>query len=289
MKKYMLPLAAVLLIVSLPAFAARTAVLPLTHPEMTVYQVYPGDSNGNVISYAGYEGIIPTDLITVVPGILSIVPGENWENFVQAARDNQPYTIKNVAIVKTTPDQNQCADLFPARVVQLGGTPNVRLWWPLMYEPPGTMWKLTILYGTTEPYDDDGPMGPNPPSYTHTEEWIWTVDATLDQLEQLLTLFREVPFGTDEVPLISDEDLYVNLLDKLEDVRNATDSLTAQIALAEFEMEVMDACIAESPQRPNPRGNGTGIANSLENPACCKLLIDAEYIGNQLGALQPGK
>lgn len=289
MKKYLLPFAAVLLVVSLPAFAARTATVPLTHPEMVVYQVYPGDSFGSEVAFAGYEGIVPTDLITVVPGILSIVPGDNWANFVQAVRDSQPYSIKNVVISKTTPTLSQCADLFPARVVSLGGTPNVRLWWPLMYEVPGTTWKLTIVYGTTTPYDDDGLTGPNPPSYVHTEEWVWRVDASLDKIEQLLALFHEVPFGTDEVPLISDEDLLVALLDKVDVIRNAPDLLTAQFAIADFEMEVMDACLPVSPQYPNPTGSGTGIANSIENPACCKLLVDAEYVGNQLGALQPGK
>lgn len=289
MKKYLLPLAAVLLVVSLPAFAARTATAPLMHQESVVFQVYPGDSLGNEVAFAGYEGIVPTDLITVVPGILSIVPGANWSNFVQAVRDQQPYTIKNVVISKTTPELNQCADLFPARVVSLGGTPNVRLWWPLMFEVPGTTWKLTIVYGTTSPYDDDGPTGPNPPSYVHTEEWTWRMEASLTQLEQLLSLFHEVPFGTDEVPLISDEDLRVALLDKIDVIRNTTDTLALANLFADFEMEVMDACITTSPKYPNPTGSGTGIANSVENPACCKLLVDTEYIGVQLGVLQPGK
>ncbi len=289
MKKYLLPLAAVLLVVSLPAFAARTATVPLTHPEMIVFQVYPGNSLDSEVAFAGYEGIVPGDLITVVPGILSIVPGDNWANFVQAVRDNQPYTIKNVVIRKTTPELNQCADLFPARVVSLGGTPNVRLWWPTMFEVPGTTWTLTIVYGTTTPYDDDGPTGPNPPSYVHTEEWVWRVDASLEQIEQLLALFHEVPFGTDEVPLISDEDLLVALLDKLDLMGNTTEPLALANLFADFEMEVMDACIPVSPRYPNPTGSGTGIANSLENPACCKLLVDAEYVGVKLGVLQPGK
>lgn len=289
MKKYVLPLAAVLLIVSLPVYAARTAVLPLQNETRTVYQVYPGDSNGKVVAFAGYEGTIPTDLITVVPGILSIIPGQNWENYLRIAQEGLPYSIKNVTMVKTTPQLNQCVDLYPAGSVGQGGTPNVRLWWPLMYEVPGTTWKLTILYGTTWPYDDDGLDGPNPPSYVHTEEWTWTVDANLEQIEQLLALFREVPFGTDEVPLISDEELYVNLLAQVNDIRTATLPLDIQMAIANFEMTVMDACIVDSPQYPNPTGNGTGIANSRENPACCKLLVDAEYVGRKLGALQPGK
>jgi hypothetical protein len=52
---------------------------------------------------------------------------------------------------------------------------------------------------------------------------------------------------------------------------------------------VMDGCIDDSPSFPNPTGPGTGIANSDENPACCKLLVDVEYILQTTGIGQPGK
>jgi hypothetical protein len=58
---------------------------------------------------------------------------------------------------------------------------------------------------------------------------------------------------------------------------------TAAFILADFELEVMDACIDVSPSFPDPTGPGTGIANSSENPACCKLLVDTEYILNNTG------
>lgn len=288
MKKYLLPLAAVLLTVSLPALAARTVAVPLTHDDMVVYQVYPGNSMGSVVTHGGHAGLGSEDLITMVPGVLAIVPGDNWTNYINADDNGQAYSVKNVTIQKTTPQLSQCADLFPARVVSLTGTPNVRLWWPLMYEVPGTTWTLTILYGTTVPYDDDG-AGPNPPAYVHTEKWVWRVDASLEKMQQLLTLYHEVPFGLDEVPLISDEELLPILVEQLNAVDNAQDPLAAQFAMADFEMTVMDACIAESPRYPCPTGPGTGIANSYENPACCKLLADAEYVANQLGIWHQSK
>jgi len=53
---------------------------------------------------------------------------------------------------------------------------------------------------------------------------------------------------------------------------------------------VMDACITCSPPFPNPTGPGTGIANTTtENPACCKLLVDVEYILQATGIGQPKK
>lgn len=289
--KKSLALIALLLLVAIPAMAARVASIPITHEMEFVYQCYEGDSNETNLAFQGYEGT-NGDVIEAVPGVLSIIPGENWENFVGAAQDEFPYTIKNVVLQKQTPSIIQCADVFPANLIQQQGTPNIRLWWPLMYEVPGTMWTLTILYGTSAPYDDDGPMGPNPAGYVHTEVWQWQVDASLDSLECLLNLFHEVPFGLDEVPLISDEALFPILLEKIDAIETAyeePDYVTAGLILGDFEMEVMDACIPFSPMTPCPTGPGTGIANSEENPACCKLLADAEYIGFDLGILQPRK
>lgn len=294
MKKSLL-LIALLLVVTLPAMAARVASVPIVHEPDLVYQAYPGDSNGTDLEFLGYLGT-GEDVISSVPGVLSIVPGENWENFVGAAQEDPavPYTIKNVVLCKQTPSIIQCADVFPAKLVCQQGTPNIRLWWPLMYEVPGTCWTLTILYGTGTPYDDDGPGGPNPAGYVHTEVWQWCVDATLESLSDLLELFHELPFALDEVPLVSDEVLYPILQDKIEAIEAALeasepDLVTAGLILGDFEMEVMDACIPVSPMTPAPTGPGTGIANSLENPACCKLLVDAEFIGFDLGILQPNK
>ena len=293
--KKSLALIALLLLVAIPAMAARVASIPITHEPDLVYQAYDGDSNGTDVEFLGYNGT-GADVITAVPGVLSIVPGTNWANFVGAAQEDPAvgYTIKNVVLCKEHPSIIQCADVFPAGIICQQGTPNIRLWWPLMYEVPGTTWTLTILYGTSVPYDDDGTGGPNPAGYVHTEVWQWQVDASLDSLENLMELFHELPFGLDEVPLISDEVLYPILMDKIDAIEEAVeatepDTVTAGLILGDFEMEVMDACIPVSPMTPAPTGPGTGIANTVENPACCKLLADAEFIGFDLGILQPGK
>lgn len=264
--------------------------MPITHPTQFVFQAYEGDSDNQDLEFLGYNGT-GEDVITAVPGVLSIVPGDNWENFVGADQDGVAYTLKNVVLQKQTPTVIQCADVFPAFSISQQGTANIRTWWPVMYEAPGTTWTLTILYGTSKPYDDDG-TGPNPAGYVHTEVWQWQVDATLESLSNLLDLFHELPFGLDEVPLISDEALFPVLQAKIDAIEAAIasyDNVTAGLILGDFEMEVMDACIATSPMTPAPTGPGTGIANSLENPACCKLMADAEYIGFDLGILIPSK
>lgn len=305
MKKSLL-LIALMLLVAVPAMAARVSAVPVTHGDpILVLQAYQGDSDGNNVSFKGYAG--PGDeVIDAVPGVLSIVPGDNWANFVGAAQEVPavPYTIKNVVLCKQTPPNIQCVEdaqgspIFPAKLICQQGTLDIRLWWPLMYEAPGTVWTLTILYGTGGPYADGGvnPItgAPNPAGYVHTEVWQWKVDATLDSLEDLLQLFHELPFGLDEVPLISDEVLFPILDDKIDAIEEAVegtepDLVTAGLILGEFEMEVMDACIGSSPINPDPTGPGTGIANTLENPACCKLMVDAEYIGFELGVFVPKK
>jgi len=259
-------------------------------------QAFPGNSGGRNIAFAGYASALD-DLISSVPGIFVIVPQQPgdpaWANYIQAFQDQVDYTLKNVTLCKEHPDIIQCADVFPSGTICQQGTPNIRLRWPLMYEVPGTVWTLTIQYGTSVPYDDDG-AGPNPLGYYHVQVWTWQVDATIASMKDLLELFHELPFGLDEVPLVSDEVLYPILQAKLDAIQAALDAdpqdlLTASFILGDFEMEVQDACIGTSPARPRPTGPGTGIAETLENPACCKLMADAEYIGFQLGILQPTK
>jgi len=289
MKKCLVLIAVALLVAAVPAMAARVTSVPITHEVAQVYQAYDGDSNRSDREFLGYNGV-GADVITAVPGVLSIVPGTNWSNFVGAAVDKVPYTIKNVILVKQTPQIIQCADVFPVKTVPQQGTPNIRLWWPLMYEVPSTTWTLTILYGTPVAYDDDG-AGPNPATYAHTEVWQWHVDATLESLEALINLFHELPFGKDEVPLISDECLYPVLLTLVDEIELLVPGNlpAASLVLTELEMTVVDRCISESPEFPNPTGPGTGIAQTDENPACCKLLADFEYIGFKYNILQPAK
>ncbi len=293
MNKALLTIVAVLATISPPAFGARTAVVPTTHPTKQVYEAYRGGSGSANRSYLGYAGS-GWEVINAVPGVLSIEPGPAWANYVGAAQLSPAvnYSIKNVVLEKRTPTAIQCADVYSEQLIQQQGTRNIRLWWPLMYEAAGTTWTLTILYGTTEPYDDDGPTGPNRAGYVHTEIWQWQLDVTLDSMKSLMALFHELPLGKSQVPLISDDAFYEMLQLKLDEVTAAVmafDSVEAGLALGEFEMLLMDRCLSTLPARPNPAGASTGVANTMENPACCKLLTDAEYLGFKLGIYQPRK
>jgi len=230
------------------------------------------------LGYLGFFG----DTISSVPGVLQIIPGKDWCNYKQATQLCRESPPKNTTLTKVFDGFGQCRDMFPPVRVTQQGTPNIRLWWPLMYEPPTTTWTLDLLYATLTPVQFPGESAP---SYVHRDKWVWDMDASLESMKHLLELFHEVPFGLDEVPLISNEVLYPALQQRLDNIIAyvaAGNTAAAGMALTDFEMEVSDACIAVSPSRPNPAGPGTGIANSFENPACCKLMVDAEYVGKKL-------
>ncbi len=208
MQRILILVLALTLMVAVPSLAGRVLTTPVVHV-IPVYQVCAASSD--CLCSAGYV-TSTTPVISAAPNILCIEPGgPDWPNFVEAAQvSGQSWTIKNVTLVKVTPPHVQCKldalgnEIFPEHTITQQGTPNIRTWWPLMYEIPSTTFTLTILYGTPNLFDDDS-TGPNPPAWVHLEQWVWHVEATIDTLEEILELFHELPFGLDEVPLISDE------------------------------------------------------------------------------------
>lgn len=259
---------------------AGRVISTVTHETVHVYSAGPGSSGGAFPQEMGVNGR-SGDAVTSVPGVLSIVPGDRWSNFITAASEGIPYVVKSAVMEVHTGSPINCIDWLPERRVIQSGEANIRLWWPLAYESPGTVWILTILYGTADQWDDDG-SGPHLPSHVHKEVWKWELRADLQSLKHALAVFRQMPFGASQVPLISDEALFIDLQRQVDVIQEAWDSEYYPYAglqlLGYFEMTVMDACIANLPAEPVPSGAGTGIANSLENPACCKLLVDCEYI-----------
>jgi len=283
MKKCLLILV-VLALVAAPAWAAKVTYSDITHPVGLVLQAYPGDSNGNNKAFKG--AALGADVITAVPGVLQIVPGdldkngdgvidaktERWPNFISAPS----YSIKSIQLTKTEAEPAQCNWFYDGGHVLQRGTVEIRLWWPLMYEAPGTSWELTIFY--TVP----GQL------VVYKEIWTWEVDATIDSVMSAIDLFRELPFGLCEVPLIQDEALYPVLKDILSQLKVAVaaqDWEEAANQLMIFEFTVTEACVTSCPPSPMPTGpQGTlGIVNTRENPACCKLLVDAEFLGSKYG------
>lgn len=295
MKKCLI-LIAVLMLATSPAWAARTVfAAPPAHPTASVFQVYAGDSNGTCVSFAGNAA--GAEVITAVPGVLSIVPGhvdkngdgtidpktERWANFISASS----YSIKNVILTKTEGEPAQCAlpGYYDGGFVQQRGTEAIRLWWPLLYEAPGTKWNLSIFY--TIP----GSL------VVFEEKWSWQVaPTTLDTMKRLVDMFHELPFGLCEIPLIMDEAIYADLVASLAALTTAVNAQNFGDALAllmDFEFDVVAACVTPSdcpPPAPTGAAPGVlGIVNTKENPACCALLVNAESLGFNYGIFTPAK
>jgi hypothetical protein len=325
MKKTILLIMVALMVMSVPALSARLANGPVTHPPITIYQAYCGatcEGVGNQV-FQGLNGF-GADVIEAVPGILAINPGgtqplDGWPNFVSASQVPfgatlysgaaipgspktaiapgpfaLPWTVTNVSMRKTVPTYICTVAIGGAGVLQQGSA-NIRLWWPLMYELPGTTWTLTISYKTTLWNDGGfGPTGlPNLDSTTHQNVWTWTVGVTLDSMERLVDLFHELPVGSCQVPLINGRDLYESLeaaLDNLETYEDASGVIVPTPQMAEdfttFILLLEDSCLTVD---CGTCSSDLGIRNTSENPACCKLLADADFLFAQLGVGVPSK
>ena len=246
---------------------------------LQVYSAYSGDGRGNVTNWAGYASVPSNSRVYV--GTLVIDPGENWRNYAGAAQASVEYTITSVTLQKDTPKVWNCPDVFPQKTIVQTGTENIRLNWPLLYESSDTRWTLTINYVTPTPWDDDGPAGPHLATTTHTDMWVWHLDTDHQHLRYLLSLMRDIEVGTSGVSAVNDEALYADLLSwvQLAEVYYSWgDTAGAAAIMADFELAVMDHSCATPPSFPNPTGPGTGILNTSEHPACCKLSTDIEYI-----------
>jgi len=305
MKKTILLVMVALIVMAVPAMSAKVVNKPIPHPPILVYQAYCGltccDGTITTSGTVGQVGCIDNDVnlglngfdgdvIEAVPGILAINPGTNWSNFVSASQavgipvGPIPYTVTNVSLRKTVPTYICTVPIGGAAVLQQGSA-NIRLWWPLMYELPGTTWTLTISYKTAV-WDDDG-TGPNLPATTHQDVWTWQVDANLAHLVDLIDLFYELPVGSCQVPLINGEyqEFILEIVSEILGLQNPADPNMAEL-FNELVLFIEDNCLTVD---CGSCSGDLGIRNTTENPACCKLLADADYIMEEMGVNIPNK
>jgi len=333
MKKLVL-VALVLLIAAAPVFAATVKTLPIKNCLWNVYQAYDLDPGAGALAFKGYAGLGDAT-ITAVPGILSIVPGVNpnfanpafpkfWSNYAWVDAVTEGWYVKSAQLTKYRPVVGQCQYLFgPAAAFtqtenygagdKLGS--KIRLWWPLMFEAPGTIWQLIVNTGTfnivTNPTNGDS-------GTIHTDYWTWMVDVTWDSIIDAMTLFHEVAFGQCEYPLIQDEKLWnhdlvsydssynppkiidelrydktlVCQVEAIKALTEAGDLDGARLLVVDLENNLNAACNMSATCVPGaPPTNTTatlrlgvlGIANTACFPACCKLIIDVEAAANKYG------
>lgn len=257
-----------------PVFAKDN--VPVDHYNL-IYSVYKGNTSQPTV----YKGYLKAETGSAVyPGVLRLNPPDStWSNYISAAQKSPKvdYTITNVTLVKNAPE---VYGYFSASHVVQSGTADIRLAWPLLYEMSKTTWTLTIDYTTSQPFDDDND-GPNTPSLQHTDRWTYILDYDVSQLRPLLELFHNMPFGTSGVPLAGNEQLYHQYRQSLanaEDTFLQGDMATEAAYLTDFELAVMDSVILVTPPVPNPGGPDIGFAQTSENPAAFKLIVETESV-----------
>jgi len=238
-----------------------------------------------------------------------------------------PCFVQAYRLIKQVPGSFKCPDVYgtphfdkdgnllPYQYFQYGT--GVRTWWSLNFTQPGTKFILEVVSVCRAADVVNGVPGA---AQVHKDTWTWRVVANVDTLENLIEVMHGGAVGTLEVPCIIGEDMYDALVKAKDRLRTAiTGGNATEIgnAIFDFEALVVSNCLfvdvldplLEFPgpmqfSAPNiqPPGNlapsvkvgtqGTaiaGIIDTIENPCCCKLLVDLEWIAlkNGLVGQQP--
>jgi hypothetical protein len=245
--------------------------------------------------------ILDVNCFTVIP------QGQTGPCFVQAFQ-----------LTKKVPGSFKCPDVYglphfsgttltPYQYFQFGA--GVRTWWSLNFTQPGTQFVLDVVSVCRTI------AGGNP--ILHRDRWIWQVVADVNTLQYVIELMHGGAVSTLEVPCILGEDMY-------EALKNARTALAAAILtgnktdignrIFDFEALIVANCLFVEVLNPvvtfpgtpqftdvsgfQPPGNlaqtvffGTGgsavagIIDTIENPCCCKLLVDLEWIAIKNGLI----
>jgi hypothetical protein len=208
-------------------------------------------------------------------------------------------------------------NLIPYRYFQYGT--GVRTWWSLNFTQPGTKFILEVvsacrLVTRTRVTEGVGTIIDLGNTAVQKDVWVWRVVANPRTLLNLINMMHGGAVATLEVPCILGEDMYVALLKANaallnavevtktpESIGNAIFDMEALIVANCLFVEVLNPLVAfpGPPQfgAPNilPPGNlaqtvffgqgsaVAGIIDTVENPCCCKLLVDLEWIALRNG------
>jgi hypothetical protein len=234
-----------------------------------------------------------------------------------------PCFVQAYRLIKQVPGSFKCPDVYglphfdkdgnllPYQYFQYGT--GVRTWWALNFTQPGTMFILEVVSVCRSSAGANGIPGA---AAVHKDTWTWRVVASPETMLNLINVMHGGAVSTLEVPCIIGEDMYdalVKAQGRLQsavgggnpsDIGNAIFDMEALIVSNCLFVDVLDPLQAfpGAPQfgAPNiqPPGNlaqtvkiandGTaiaGIIDTIENPCCCKLLVDLEWIAIKSGII----
>jgi hypothetical protein len=199
---------------------------------------------------------------------------------------------------------------------------GVRTWWSLNFTQPGTKFILSVVSvcRTTSataglPTKQTPPAGSIGAAYVHKDVWTWRVVASPETMLNLINLMHGGAVSTLEVPCIIGEDMYDALIKAQARLAAAVaggDPTGIGNAIFDMEALIVSNCLfvdvlrplvafPGAPQFDAPNiqppsnlsqtvtiGSGSaiaGIIDTIENPCCCKLLVDLEWIAIKNGII----
>jgi hypothetical protein len=262
-----------------------------------------------------YCGTNVTRLVNgAAPGILALKRKGNFLDvncFAVTPAGAISCAVQFYRFTKLVPGSFKCPDVYglphfddkgnliPYTYVQFGT--GVRTWWSLNFTQPGTRFLLDVVSACQFPTG----------TRIQLDQWRWRVVADVHTLRYVIDLMHGGAISTLEVPCILGEDMYVALIaaqeklrgailgssaTRLTDIGNAIFDFEALIVANCLFVEVLNPIVAfPGPDQfgaPNfqPPGNlaqtvffgqgsaVAGIIDTIENPCCCKLLVDLEWI-----------
>jgi hypothetical protein len=305
---------------STPGFSQLTVTTPVVeHDLLRVSQVYPVRSQGYSEIGSNPDGISPNNCfegraqrgpnVEVTPGIFCLATDSNFRldvnGFVTCPVGYALEVVQSVRLTKTIPGSRKVPDCYrPMQFIQFGS--GIRTWWALKYTQPGTTFCLELTV-VCHRVDSMGRRVLRSFPKIHIDKWTWEVGVELATLPLVIDMLHSHPLSVLEFPCIADERVYMELRSMAEAFRDApTMGEAAMIAIGIESFVAMQCVMVDFFVAPDfirgpefgfaePPGNlpsgtnwtpfdGTadgGILDTLENPCCCKLIADVEYLFNK--------
>jgi hypothetical protein len=246
--------------------------------------------------------------IRFVGNVLCLDPGPEGEfrSFARNCPEGTEPVIQGVKLIKTIPQIPKCPDVYPGETfVQTPSTTGIRTWWTLKHTPCETTFRLEIEFGCV---GRDPVTGVRRVLEVRLNVFTFRVVITPDTLSWVVHALHNEPLGVCELPCITDEGLFVRLLEQADAIAAEAAAGPSRIRQLNTALDVMEATIVarclfvlsawqvtgsgdDLTVIPcalfpggGPWGNftigdfGFGIVDTLENPCCCKLISDLYWL-----------
>jgi hypothetical protein len=295
-----------------------TVLILQTIPVTPSSEGLPSGVTGTARSIVGTPtGVAEGDFtpIRFVGNVLCIDPGSDgqFRSFAQNCPEGTEPVMQGVKLIKTEPQIPKCPDVYPGGTfVQTPSTTGIRTWWTLKHTPPETTFRLEVEFACVGP---DPATGVRRVREIRLNIFTFRVVTTPDTLSWLVQALHNEPLGVTELPCITDEGLFVRLLQQADTIAAEAAAGPSRIRQLNTALDVMEATVvarclfvlsawqvsgsgdtlqvipAALFPGGGPWGNftigdfGFGIVDTLENPCCCKLVADLyrlklDLIGN---------